>query len=366
MMSLRPKDLYQRQTSLAELGVVGQAKITNARVVIIGCGGLGGAAAVYLAGSGIGHLHLIDFDQVDASNLPRQVYFTPKDIGKNKAKTLAQYLRTMNPFITVSHSKERIDKENILGELDQGAYIVDCTDHLYTKYLINDACVLKSKPLIYGSLYKFTGYVATFNALVNGKITGNLRDAFPEFPKEHIPNCAEIGTLNTIVGLIGIQQANEVLKLVTGLGAPLINQLLIYNSLTNQQHKIKYHPISTRQQIKERFESSTYRDEPPLAQNAAWTISAAQLKEALKNNRKVQIISVIEDISTSLPFEVSAVIPLSKFDELVQFIEDEMDQKQPIFIVCQRGISSYQATSKLKKINPALSVFSLTNGINTY
>ncbi|MCK0130256.1 ThiF family adenylyltransferase [Flavobacteriaceae bacterium F08102] len=362
-MKLRPKDLYQRQISLRELGEVGQEKLTSAKVVIIGCGGLGSVAAVYLAGSGIGHLHLVDFDKIDASNLHRQVFYTPQDIGQNKATVLAKYLESINPFITVSHSPYMINKQSIFDQLNRGDYILDCTDHLWTKYLINDACVIKKKTLIYGSLYKFTGYIATFNAKIDGIITGNLRDVFPEIPEQHIPNCAEIGTLNTIVGMIGIHQANEVLKLISGLGTSLINQLLIYNSLENTQHKIKYTPTLNQNQIETIFKKTTYSDDGMFQQNEAWLITATELKKILKTDSNPQIISVIEDISTSLPFEVTTRIPLSQFDKLSEFIMTKINKEKPLILVCQRGISSYIATSKLKNINSELRVYSLINGI---
>ena len=238
-MKISKEQLYKRQTTLQEIGESGQQKLLQTKVIVVGCGGLGNAAAVYLAASGIGQLHLVDFDEVSESNLHRQVFYKTEDIGKPKAEALAEYIKTISPFVKVTTSKNPVSKKNVFSLISKADYVLDCTDSLPVKYLLNDACVLKDKSLIYGSLYKFDGYVASFNIKdTKGTYGTNMRDAFPEIGKQNIPNCSEVGTLNTIVGIIGLMQANEVLKLATGIGKPLVNQLLIYNSLENSQFKM--------------------------------------------------------------------------------------------------------------------------------
>ena len=366
MKSITKEELYKRQTTLQEIGTKGQQKLLQTKVLVVGCGGLGNAAAVYLAASGISELHLVDFDTISESNLHRQVFYEIKDIGKSKVEVLAQHIQSISPFVKVKTYKIPISKENVFDIIADVHYVLDCTDSLPIKYLLNDSCVLKDKPLIYGSLYKFDGYVASFNVKDSrGAFGTNLRDAFPEMSKQQVPNCSEVGTLNTIVGIIGLMQANEVLKLVTGVGKPLTNELLIYNSLDNSQFKMKLKKFINKETIANIFESTSYFDPSCEIQDQALLISADELKTMLSsrtNVREFNIISVIEDINTPLPFEVDARIPLSKLN-VDNF---EIKNRKEYVIVCNRGISSYTATQKIKEKYPNLNVLSLKGGITNY
>lgn len=236
----------------------------NATALVVGCGGLGCIAAVYLASSGVGNIHLVDFDTVDVSNLHRQVFYTLDDIGKPKSEVLANYIQSISPFVNVTFSTEAIFKSNVFNVISTVETVLDCTDNLPVKYLLNDACILKDKILVYGSLYKFDGYVATFNAIAEGgERIANLCDAFPKNTTENIPSCSEIGTFNTIVGIIGLMQANEALKIVTEIGNLLVNELLIYNSLDNSQFKMKLKSLDSchsdwKQRISKLYETETY------------------------------------------------------------------------------------------------------------
>lgn len=353
------KILYKRQTTLKEVGEKGQEKLQNAKVLVIGCGGLGCVAAVYLAASGIGNIGLIDFDVVDESNLHRQVFYKISDIGKSKAAVLANYIEQISPFVTVNFSENAISKQNIFNQLKDYDIVLDCTDSLPIKYLINDACVLKDKVLVYGSLYKFDGYVATFNTLINEQRTCNLRDAFPEIPKKSVPNCSEIGTLNTIVGMIGLLQANEVLKLVTETGELITNQLLIYNSLKNFQYKMTLKKRFSSKMILEKFNKENYKAIACEIQDKKLLISAKTLKGKLN---KVELISVIENQETKLPFDVQHKIPLSKLNVTTFAIQVEKEY----VIICNKGISSYEATKLFKEKYPNLNILSLEGGISEY
>ena len=241
--------LFKRQISVSEIGELGQERLQKASVLVVGCGGLGSAIAVYLAASGIGKIHLVDFDTVDISNLHRQVFYSLDDIGKPKASVLATFIKQRAPFTEVTFNNNAVTKETVFGLIDKVNVVVDGTDSLPTKYLLNDACVLKNKPLVYGSLYKFDGYVASFHLpQQNGFYSANLRDAFPEIGTD-IPNCETVGTLNAIVGMIATAQVNEVLKIFTGVGKPLQNELLIYNSLQNSQLKMQLKPTFSKEKI---------------------------------------------------------------------------------------------------------------------
>lgn len=365
-MKITKEQLYKRQTTLSEIGDQGQQKLLQTEVTVIGCGGLGSAAAVYLATSGIGTIHLVDYDVVDVSNLHRQVFYKIEDIGKPKVAILAKHIKSVSPFVNVSHTNKPVSKENVFDLIAHSDYILDCTDSLPIKYLLNDACVLKDKPLIYGSLYKFDGYVASFNVKRSkSSNSSNLRDAFPEISKEAIPNCSEIGTLNTIVGIIGLMQANEVLKSVTEIGKPLVDKLLIYNSLDNSQYTMQLKNSFSKEKIQQIFEKESYFDANCEVQDEALLISAKALRQKLaygEASQKLHIISVNEDISIKDPFFVHQKIPLSKLNPKQQkFIANN-----EYVLVCQKGISSYIAVQQIKAAHPNLNVLSLKNGITNY
>jgi molybdopterin/thiamine biosynthesis adenylyltransferase/rhodanese-related sulfurtransferase len=351
--------LFKRQLTLPEIGETGQQKLQNAVVLVVGCGGLGSPIAVYLAASGIGKIHLVDFDTVDVSNLHRQVFYSLEDVGKPKAEVLSAFIKKRAPFTEVSFTNKPITKNNVFELIENVDIIVDGTDSLPIKYLLNDACVIKKKPLVYGSLYKFDGYVATFNIVQkDDSYSANLRDAFPEMATD-IPNCEEAGTLNSIVGIIATHQVNEVLKLITGIGEPLTNQLLVYNSLQNTQLKMKLKPKVLKDKIIKIFKVQTYADAVCNNQNIDWQIAPKDLKAKL-GDKNLEIIAVLNNLK--LPFEVQQTIPISKFDAAKM----EVNFNKTYVMVCQKGLNSYKATERLKKKYPALKVLSLTGGISSY
>lgn len=351
--------LFKRQITLSEIGEVGQQKLQNASVLVIGCGGLGSPIAVFLASSGVGNIHLVDFDTVDITNLHRQVFYSLEDVGKSKAAVLSEFIKKRASFTEVNFTNSPITKDNVFELISDVDVIVDGTDSLPTKYLLNDACVIKDKPLIYGSLYKFDGYVSVFNVKQkDGSYSSNLRDAFPKMATD-IPNCEEAGTLNSIVGMIATQQVNEVLKLIIGIGKSLTNELLIYNSLQNTQLKMKLKPTVLKRQIKQIFENETYFDLACSTQNSDWQISPKGLKEKL-GNENLEIIAVLPNLK--LPFKVDKTIPIQEFN--VDKIQ--IDESKTYVMVCQRGFNSYKATTKLKIKYPDLEVLSLTGGISSY
>lgn len=351
--------LFKRQITLSEIGESGQQKLQNASVLVVGCGGLGSPIAVYLASSGVGKIHLVDFDTVDITNLHRQVFYALDDVDKPKAEVLSRFIKKRAPFTNVSYTNKPITKKNVFNLIEQVDVVVDGTDSLPTKYLLNDACVLKGKPLVYGSLYKFDGYVSTFNIFQKDEsYSANLRDAFPEMTTD-IPNCEEAGTLNSIVGMIATQQVNEVLKLITGIGKPLTNELLIYNSLQNTQLKMKLKPTFLKEKIANLFKTQTYFDIGCSTQNKDWQISSKELKERI-DDKNIELIAVLPNLK--LPFNVHQTIPIQVFNTN----KIDVDFTKTYVMVCQRGFNSYRATERLKKKYPDLKVLSLTGGISSY
>jgi adenylyltransferase/sulfurtransferase len=366
-MSVNPLDLFKRQITLSEIGDEGQQKLQNAKVLVVGCGGLGSPIVVYLASSGIGKLHLIDFDKVDVTNLHRQVFYSLEDVGQYKSETLAKFIQQRAPFTEVTFSIEPLSKANVFEAISDFDIIVDGTDSLPTKYLLNDACVLKEKPLVYGSLYKFDGYVSSFNLKQDdGSFSANLRDAFPTMNID-VPNCEEAGTMNAIVGMIATAQVNEVLKIVTGTGKPLTNELLIYNALQNTQLKMKLAPEECHSErsrrISEIFAQESYYDASCGIQNPDWQISPEELKRQLSfraQSKNLHVIAVLPNLD--LPFEVDETIPIQEFDAK----KIQIDVQKTYVMVCQLGINSYKATEMLKEIHPKVNVLSLTGGISRY
>ncbi|RXP44585.1 molybdopterin biosynthesis protein MoeB [Lutibacter sp. HS1-25] len=359
-MEITKSEYFKRQTTLAEIGEQGQEKLQNAKVLIIGCGGLGSPIAIYLATSGVGALHLVDFDNVSVTNLHRQVFFKKDDVQRLKVNVLASEIQKRTPFTKVSVTSEAIDKNSIISLISHFDVVVDATDNLQVKYLINDACVVAKKPLVYGSLYKFDGYVATFNMLQSdGTYTCNLRDAFPTIATE-IPNCETAGTMNPIVGLIAMLQTNEVVKLITNTGKLITNQLLIYNVLTNTQFKMKLKKNESIN-VEEIFRNSIYEDKVCETQDKSILITASELSKKL-DDPSFKIVSVINNLEANIPFNVHSKIPYKEFD--INKFEPNFEKNY--VIVCAKGISSYDVTLKIKTKFPNLHVYSLAEGIENY
>jgi len=227
---------YSRQTILPEVGIEGQAKLTNASVLVVGAGGLGSPVLLYLAAAGVGRLGIIDADKVDVTNLQRQVIYVTEDEGKSKAETAAKRLSALNPEINIDTYPVWLSKENALEIFSQYDIIVDGSDNFATRYLVNDACVILKKPLVFGSIFKFEGQVSVFNY----KGGPTYRCLFPEPPAAgEVPNCSEIGVIGVLPGIIGTLQANEVIKIILEKGDVLSGILYMYDALSNDIQKLK-------------------------------------------------------------------------------------------------------------------------------
>jgi len=243
-------DRYQRQLSLREVGLGGQRALRAARVMVVGLGGLGCPVVQYLAAAGVGNFVLVDADRVSLSNLHRQILYNQKDVGRFKVEVAKEWMHEQNAQIKVSVHTEMLSAKNATAFLAVADIVVDCTDNFAARYLINDACALANKPWVYGSIAKFEGQVAVFNALMMGAEVENqdmmasvasedsfirslnYRDVFPKPPGDgEIQNCAEAGVLGALAGIIGSFQAMEVLKWILGLQGLLVNQMLTYNAI---------------------------------------------------------------------------------------------------------------------------------------
>ena len=227
---------YSRQMQLPEIGELGQLKIKQARVLVIGAGGLGCPILQYLAAVGVGNIGIVDFDKVELHNLHRQILYTENHIDKSKVVIAKSILENLNPHIKIQSFEEQLTLNNAAEIITNFDFIVDGTDNFTTRYIINDVCVKLNKPLIYGSIFKFEGQVAVFNY----KNSKNLRDIFPEPPNpEDVPNCSLNGVLGTLPGIIGTMMAQETLKLILELPT-LNNELLLFDTLNLNFTKLKF------------------------------------------------------------------------------------------------------------------------------
>lgn len=225
---------YSRHLIIPEFGVEGQSKLKNAKVLVVGTGGLGAPLLQYLAAAGIGTLGLVDFDKVEDSNLQRQVLFTQEDIGKPKVEAAAHRLRLQNPYIKVVTYNVALTSENALDIIKDYDIVADGTDNFPTRYLVNDACVKLDKVNVYASIFRFEGQLSVFNLKrPDGSYGPNFRDMFPSPPPPGlVPSCAEGGVIGVLPGILGALQANEVIKVASGIGEPLDGRLFIFDALT--------------------------------------------------------------------------------------------------------------------------------------
>lgn len=339
---------YSCQMVLPGFGAGGQQKLQQARVLIVGAGGLGCPAALYLAAAGIGTLGIADNDQVSVSNLHRQVLYGEEDAGQLKARVAAAKLRQQNPHIRVVEHALRIEAGNVLDVLEHYDLVVDATDNFDTRYLLNDACVLSGKPLVYGAIYQYEGQVAVWNITqANGTCTPHYRDVFPDADASQIPNCAEGGVTPPLAGIIGCMQANEVIKYFSATGELLAGKILLLDAATLQTRIIKIGAVS-----KTPVTALPKSDPVP-------TISSAVLKAALANN-VYQLIDV-RNAAERAAFHIGGEhIPLSELEEKSLFI----DKEKPVVFYCASGKRSAEAVRQWKRKFPDAVAYSLENGLN--
>ncbi len=227
---------YSRHLIIPDVGMDGQKRLKNAKVLCVGAGGLGSPALMYLAAAGVGTLGIVEFDEVDESNLQRQIIHSQADIGRSKAESARDSVLGINPYVNVVLHEERLEAENVMDIFSQYDLIVDGTDNFATRYLVNDACVLLNKPYVWGSIYRFDGQASVFWS-EHGPC---YRCLYPEPPPPGmVPSCAEGGVLGVLCASIGSIQVNEAIKLLAGIGEPLVGRLMIYDALEMQYRQVK-------------------------------------------------------------------------------------------------------------------------------
>ena len=336
MLNSAEKERYDRHLTLPEFGEKAQLKLKNAKVLVVGAGGLGSPILLYLAAVGVGYIGIIDGDVVDVSNLQRQVLFNTSDIGINKAEVAAIRLQLQNNLIKIKYYPFLLTNNNALDLFSEYDVIVDGTDNFATRYLCNDAAVITKKPLIHGSIFKFEGQVSVFN-YQNGP---TYRCLFPEPPSlGSVPSCSEIGVLGVLPGIIGSYQALETIKIITGVGEPLSGKLLCINTLNNSQQVLEFEKDLEHSKVDQLLDNYEYFcGFNALVKEISYT--AAKL---LLDAPDYQLIDVRE-ITEYENYNIGGLnLPLSTWD-----FELSNQSKTPIFI-CQKGIRSKNAAQQFSE-----------------
>jgi adenylyltransferase/sulfurtransferase len=358
---------YQRQIQLKEFGAAGQDKLAQAKVLVIGAGGLGCPALQYLAAAGVGRIGIVDFDVVELSNLQRQVLYSVDDLGQSKVITAGQKLKALNPEICIDLYNFQITNTNALEIIMNYDVVIDGSDNFATRYLINDACVILEKPLVYGAVLRFEGQVGVFNLTdIETNVKTNYRDLFPEPPNAASAiSCNDVGVLGVVPGIIGTMQATEALKIITGVGKPLINKIISYSALENTFYDVAIAPNHGLNigfpQDKEMFLHYNY--EWFCDSNLAIeSLSVAQFDQ-LRTTEKITIIDVRNEEELPAVYEFSFdLIPLSELENRISMISIE----NKIVVFCTSGLRSAKAVQIIKRTAPSCHVFSLKGGIDNW
>ncbi|MFQ5603298.1 MAG: molybdopterin-synthase adenylyltransferase MoeB [bacterium] len=344
---------YSRHLIMPEVALEGQEKLKQASVLLIGMGGLGSPASMYLAASGVGRIGIVDFDVVDYTNLQRQIIYATEDVGRPKLQAASDRLKGINPHIQIDHFETHLTSENALDIFQNYDIIVDGTDNFPTRYLVNDACVLLGKPNVYGSIFRFEGQVSVFDA----KEGPCYRCLYPEPPPPGlVPSCAEGGVLGILPGSIGLMQATEAIKLIIGKGKPLIGRLLLYDALAMHFKELKLrkdpdcpicgeHPsISALIDYEEFCGIGTEADRLVLAPEHEITVS--ELNSKLIQNGSLFLLDVREPHEKAIcQLPNSRLIPLNQLATRIH----ELDRSWDIVAYCRSGVRSAKAVKFLRE-----------------
>ena len=356
---------YSRHLILPDVGLDGQRRLKAARVLLIGAGGLGSPLALYLAAAGIGTLGLVDFDVVEVSNLQRQLLHGTRDIGRSKLASARDRIADVNPHVRTELHEARLTADNALAIVREYDIVVDGTDNFATRYLTNDACVLLAKPNVYGSIFRFEGQASVF-ATADGPC---YRCLYPEPPPPGlVPSCAEGGVLGVLPGLIGTIQATEVLKLVLGIGEPLIGRLLLVDSLgatyrTLTVRKDPRCPACGTREIQHLIDYDQF-----CGGGAGWAgdtiqqISAVELAERLRRGDDIDVIDVREPYEWEIArIDGARLVPLAAVPAALETIDPARD----VVVLCKAGGRSATAVSHLLSVGYRR-VWNLRGGIDAW
>ncbi|MFT6814960.1 MAG: molybdopterin/thiamine biosynthesis adenylyltransferase/rhodanese-related sulfurtransferase [Sphingobacteriales bacterium] len=360
ILSEEEKKQYNRHLILDEIGELGQLNLKEAKVAIIGAGGLGCPVLQYLCAAGVGQLTVVDGDTIDSSNLQRQVLYGKGDIGQNKAKVAVRALKTKNAFVTFIAISQNVNQENIISIIKDSTIVVDCSDNFNTRYLINDACVLTHKTLVFGSILKFEGQLGVCNVKEsNGLYSPNYRDLYPETPlAADSPSCSEVGVLGVLPSLIGTMQASEVIKIIVGLDGVLIGKVLSYNLLNHQTYTLSYERDPENQLNEPDFDLYTF----PYASFCGAEVTQLNIDDFYKKISTKN--TVLIDVRTSDERKKESIGGLHIPFEFVESRIGEFKRETTYLFYCKSGFRSANAAQLLINQNFLTDqVFSLKGGL---
>jgi adenylyltransferase/sulfurtransferase len=363
MNHLTPTELarYARHIAIPEFGRAAQEKLKAARVLVIGSGGLGSPLLLYLAAAGVGNIGIVDFDVVDDSNLQRQVLFTIDDIGKSKAATAKKRLEALNPHINITVFNTAFTKENALEIAKDYDIIADGTDNFATRYLTNDVCVLTGKVNVYASIFRFEGQVSVFNYLEeNGERGPNYRDLFPQPPPPGmVPSCAEGGVLGVLPGIIGSLQANEVIKIITGVGKTLSGRLFLFDaaSFLTRTLKVRKNPTVKITELIDYEEFCGIK--PKKMKQEVKEINVQELRTWLKEQKDFQLIDVREPYEYDIANLEGELMPHKK----ILNYKEQIKRDKPVVLHCRSGVRSANSIELLQEQFGFENLYNLKGGI---
>ena len=339
---------YNRQMLIPEFGLNGQEKLKNAKILVIGCGGLGSPILLYLTAAGIGTLGIVENDKIDITNLQRQILYTTSAVGLPKISETVNRLMALNPFIKIKQYPTLLSAENALEIIKDYDIVIDGTDNFPTRYLVNDACVMLNKPFVYGAIHRFEGQVAVFNH--QNSVT--YRDLFPTPPPpEQAPNCAEAGVLGVLPGIIGSMQALEAIKVITNIGEPLSGKLLVLDTLSMQSRIIRIPKMSDTPKITQLIDYEAFCGLKPTNDITY---------EGLKVLNDYQLIDVREKHEYEIRNIGGELMPLSELEKHLP----KINRDKTVVIHCQSGIRSQKAIKILQEKFGFTNLVNLTGGIN--
>jgi molybdopterin/thiamine biosynthesis adenylyltransferase/rhodanese-related sulfurtransferase len=371
MSNLTKEELkrYQRQVILKGFGLSGQERLKAGKILVIGAGGLGAPCLLYLAAAGVGTIGIVEHDIVDISNLQRQIIYATNEEGEQKAKASRQKLLSLNPLLSCHVHELRIDGTNALPIISQYDVVIDCSDNFPTRYLVNDACVILGKALVYGSILEFEGQVSVFNQLLKDDLrSANYRDLFPEPPApDAVPNCAEAGVIGALAGIIGCMQAVEAVKILTGIGHTLAGKLLIFDALDMSQTIINIPDRGARKTIKTLVDYEDFcgisRDKnKSLKANQEVLmkeVTAQELKQMKDSGADFQLIDVREPYEYDICNLDGELIPMSEIPANV----DKISKDKKVVIHCRSGKRSGDMLLWLEKNHGFDNLYNLKGGI---
>ena len=353
---------YSRHLSLPEIGEVGQMKLKQSSVIVVGAGGLGCPLLQYLAAAGVGKIHIVDSDSVDASNLQRQVLYREEDIEKPKAEAAATRLRAQNSLIQIYSHNLRLSADNILSLFRSADIVIDCSDNLSTRYLISDAATILGKPVVYGAVDRFQGQVSVFN-LHNGAPT--YRCLFPESRSAaQALNCSETGVLGVLPGIIGVIQATEVIKIICGFGEVLSGKILLFDARTMQFSTIGLERNAETGQEQPATEAELMQSNYYIqCSNNQYAISSAELQDALQLEQEFTFIDIRED--GELP-EISELLGLRIPFSMLESKVAEIDRNSKVVLYCKSGVRSSKALGILTEKYGLLNCMQLIGGVDAW